>query len=261
MREKALQESKREVSVGEKIPAPTDNISLSAKMLVITDNSSLAEKMAAEGFPVLGILTEANRSDSFKGVKYLCEGTESLTEEYLEKVYRRYRNLPCDILETERCLIRETTEEDVDAFYRVYAEPSVTAYMEDLFADRDEEIDYIRQYRKNMYEFCDFGIWTVLLKETGEIIGRAGFALREGYEEPELGFLIGVPWQGKGFATEVCEAILQYGAEELGFTQVQALVEPENAVSIKLLQNLGFTNAGECEDKGKQYLQFLKELS
>lgn len=229
--------------------------------LVITDNSALAEKMAAEGFPVLGILTETNRSDTFKGVKFLCEGTESLTEAYLEKVCRRYRNLPCDILETERCLIRETTEADVDAFYRIYAEPSVTAYMEDLFADRDEQIDYIRQYRKNMYEFCDFGIWTVLLRETGEVIGRAGFALREGYEEPELGFLIGVPWQGKGVAMEVCEAILQYGAEELGFTKVQALVEPENTISVKLLQKLGFTSAGACEDKGKQYLQFLKELS
>ncbi len=247
MSEKAFGENKRDASTGE-------------KMLVITDNAALAEKMAAEGFPVLGILTEANRTDSFKGVKYLCEDTESLTEAYLDKVYRRYKGLSCDILETERCLIRETTEEDVDAFYRIYAEPTVTAYMENLFTDRDEEIDYIRQYRKSMYEFCDFGIWTVLEKNTGEVIGRAGFALREGFEEPEIGFLIGVPWQGKGLATEVCEAVLRYGAEELEFEKVQALAEPENEVSIKLLQKLGFVDNGECEDKGKTYRQFLKEL-
>lgn len=226
--------------------------------LVITDDSAYAEKMAAEGFPVLGILTEANRSDAFTGVKYLCEGTESLTEAYLDKVYRRYKGLPCDIVETERCLIRETTEADVDAFYRIYEDASVTAYMEDLFIDRDEQIDYIRQYRKNMYEFCDFGIWTVLLKETGEIIGRAGFALREGYEEPELGFLIGVPWQGQGLATEVCEAILKYGAEELEFHTVRALAEDGNDASVRLLQKLGFIKTGTYEDKGKQYLLFFK---
>ena len=246
--------------------APVKKIQISTNVnftwnekLLITENTSLAEQMAAEGFPVLGILTEANRADTFKGVKYLCEGTESLTEEYLEKVYRRYKGLPCDILETERCLVRETAKEDVDAFFRIYAEPAVKVYMDDLFSDREEQIEYILQYRKSMYEFCDFGIWTVILKETGEIIGRAGFALREGYEEPELGFVIGVPWQKHGLATEVCEAILKYGVEELEFTRVQALAAPDNTTSHKLLQKLGFVCMGECEEKGKKYLQFLKK--
>lgn len=227
-------------------------------ILSVTDIALLARKLAAAGVPVLGILTEGNRTESFAGVRYLAEGFEDIEADYLERVYRRYKKLPWNILETKRCIIRETVESDVDAFYRIYADSSVTQYMEPLFADRAEELAYTTQYRASMYEFYGFGIWTVLLKETGEIIGRAGLDLREGFAEPELGFVIGVPWQRQGLAGEVCEAILAYGKEELGFTDVQALVQPGNRISLSLLRKLGFTQAGEWEKDGVRYLRYLR---
>ena len=229
-------------------------------VLFITDCSGTAETMARQGAPVLGVLTEANKQEAFSGVKYLCEGTEPLEPEYLERVYRRYKELPWHILETQRCIVRETTEADVDIFYKMYAEPSITAYMENLFEDRAKEIQYVKQYREYMYEFYGFGIWTVLWKETGEIIGRIGLTVREGYEEPELGFMLGVPWQKKGLAEEVCLAVLHYGKAALEFESVQALVEPGNEASVKLLDKLGFVCEGSCADKGKVYDWFRKML-
>ena len=142
----------------------------------------------------------------------------------------------------------------MDAFYGIYAHPSVTAYMEDLFSDRDRELAYTRDYIKNIYELYGFGVWTVLLRETGEVIGRAGLSYREGFEDPELGFLIAVPWQGRGLATEVCRAILTFGKEELEFTKVIAFVMPENAVSCHLLQKLGFQEKEEVRLLGKRHL-------
>lgn len=47
--------------------------------------------------------------------------------------------------------------------------------------------------------------------ENGEaraVVGRAGVSHREGFPNPELVFLIGVPWQGRGYAAEVCGVIL-----------------------------------------------------
>ena len=41
---------------------------------------------------------------------------------------------------------------------------------------------------------------------------------------PELGFVIGVPWQRQGYADEVCSAILRYEGKDIGFKQIQALV-------------------------------------
>lgn len=225
--------------------------------LFVTDCPEVAQKLSAADFPVLGILRKENKDDSFSGVRYLAEGWESITPAYLERVYRRCRGLPWQILETKRCLLRETIEADVDAFYRIYAEPSITAFMENLFADREEELRYTADYRKNMYEFYGYGIWSVILKETGEIIGRAGLDMRRGFEEPELGFVIGVPWQRQGLAEEVCRAILRYGKEELGFTTVRALTEQENEASLVLLKKLGFVPDGAYEEMGKAYLQYV----
>lgn len=229
-------------------------------VLYLTDNADFAISLAEEGLPVLGLLHDRNRQESFGQVQFLVEGAEDITADYLERVYRRCVGLPWEIMETKRCILRETTEEDLDAFYRIYAEPSITRYMENLFEDREKERAYIAQYRKNMYGFYGFGIWTVQLKETGEIIGRAGLDMRAGFEEPELGFLIGVPWQGRGLAKEVCEAILFYAKAALEFTQVQAMTEPENEVSLMLLHKLGFTPAGEYVKGDITYLRFLKTL-
>ncbi len=226
--------------------------------LFVTDCPKIAERLSTANFPVLGILLEENKAASFSGVRYLAEGWESITPSYLERVYRRCRGLPWQILETKRCILRETIEADVDAFYRIYEEPSITAFMENLFADREEEIRYTADYRKNIYEFYGYGIWSVILKETGEVIGRAGLDMRRGFEEPELGFVIGVLWQRRGIAEEVCRAILRYGEEELGFTRVQALTEQENRASLALLKKLGFVFAGVYEEMGKEYLRYIK---
>lgn len=132
----------------------------------------------------------------------------------------------------------------MDSFYQIYAEPQITKYMEDLFADREDEIAYVRDYRENVYGFYGYGMWTVLLKD-GTVIGRAGISWREGSDLPELGFVIGVPWQRQGYAYEVCRAILDHAYEELGLTQVQALVMKENGESAALCEKLGFTESGE----------------
>ena len=227
--------------------------------LWITDDPSLARDLAARGRAVLAILSEGG--GDFSGVKYLCEGLEELDATYLDRVYRRYAGIPWDILETERCYLRETTEEDVDAFYEIYREPSITQYMEDLFPDRDQEIAYTRDYIRNVYEFYGFGVWTVCLKGTGQVIGRAGLSYREGFDEAELGFVIGLPWQRRGIAEEVCRAALSFGREELGFQTVIAFAEPENTVSVRLLKRLGFTPAGEEILRGLVHGMFRIRLS
>lgn len=229
-------------------------------VLYLTDNGKLAARLTEKKYAVLGILHEGNKEDSFGKVRFLVEGAEDITADYLERVYRRYVGLPWGILETERCILRETTEEDLDAFYGIYADPAITRYMENLYEDREKERAYIGQYRENMYGFYGFGIWTVLLKETGEIIGRAGLDMRAGFEEPELGFLIGVPWQGRGLAEEICKGILFYAKAALEFTHVQAMVEPENEVSHILLNKLGFTPVGEFVDRDITYQRFVREL-
>ncbi len=226
--------------------------------IFVTNDAAQARGLAAEGQAVLGILTEENRSESFEGVKFLTEEFDEKDAVYLERVYRRYAGLPWTILETERLLVRESTVADVDAFYEIYKEPGVSRFMHDLAVDREEQIRYMEQYRENMYGFYEFGIWTVILKATGEVIGRAGFAMHEGFLEPEIGFVIGVPWQRQGYAKEVCQAILEYGGRELYFEEVLGFVEPENEASTCLLKQLGFLEFSEHVEKERKYTRYIK---
>lgn len=228
--------------------------------LWIVDNGTRVQELLEQGCPVLVWLHEDNRDQDFSGVRYACENIGELDFDYLEKVYRRYVGIPWDILTTERCLVRETTKEDLDALYAIYAEPSVTRYTEGLYPERVQEEAYLEDYTENMYYFYNYGVWTICDKATGRVIGRAGFSNREGYEDPELGFVIGVPWQGCGYATEVCRALLQYGKEELEFERVQMLVMPENRVSLRLAEKLGFHRQDRMIWEGILYERLLLKL-
>lgn len=225
----------------------------------MTDDAEEAARLRDRGEAVLIYFHEDNRAQDFSGFVYGVEEPENLEADYVERVYRRLKGMPWEILETERCLIRETIPEDVDAFYGIYSEPSVTEFMEDLYPDREQEKTYIREYIEKVYTYYEFGIWTVVEKEKGVVIGRAGFSYRAGYDEPEMGFVIGVPWQRQGYAEEVCRAILSFGWEKLEFERVQVLVEVCNEASLNLCDKLGFRAVEELTMNGRQYFRLILE--
>ena len=235
----------------------TEALETEPAVLYVTDDAQTARSLRERGEAVLIYLHGDGREQDFSDFLYAVEDPENLDPEYVDKVYRRLRGLPWDILETERCLIRETTPEDVDDFFRIYSAPAITRYMEGLYPEPEQEKQYIREYIEKVYTFYEFGVWTVVERESGAVIGRAGFAIREGYADPELGFIIGVPWQRKGYAEEVCRATLDYGWRELGFEQVQALVEPGNEVSLRLCGKLGFREEERVELQGKLYVRLI----
>ena len=97
--------------------------------------------------------------------------------------------------------------------------------------------------------------------EPGTLIGRIGFsavtsereaeasALGVGDIDADFGFLVAASCRGTGAAEEVCSAILRYGFEELGFSRVTADADPLNRASIRLLEKLGFREAGKTGEK------------
>jgi len=219
----------------------SENISSNEKgsTLYVCDDSSVAKKLSEAGENVIALLIEENSNQDFSFCKYAIMDASACELEFFEGVLKRFLGLPWDILETQRCLIRETTVEDVDAFYELYKDKEITEYMENLFEDRDEEIEYTKSYIKNVYEFYGFGMWTIVEKASGKIIGRAGVSYREGYELPELGFMIGKAYWRQGYAYEVCYAIANYMHENYEMEQIQIFIEPKNTPSILLAKKLG----------------------
>ena len=221
--------------------------------LFITDNAACQMILKSNKLPVIVYLHEKNTNEIFSHAEYAIEQIEEVEYESLKLAYLRLTGQPWTILTTDRCEVRETTAEDADSFYEIYKEPSITRYMEDLYNDKAAEVAYIQDYIRNVYAFYGYGMWTVLEKSSGKVIGRAGISWREGFDIPELGFVIAVPYQHQGYAYEVCNAILEYGKTELGFTCIQALVMEENESSKSLCRKLGFKYSSKVVVDNVQY--------
>lgn len=224
-------------------------------ILYAVKNSKVAGELAAQGKPVLGVLTKENQNEAFTGVKYLCEEEALSDREYLDRICCRMQKIPCFILSTERCIIRETTEEDAEDFYRIYDDPAAKAYMEPLYENPVDEKIYLQNYRENIYGFYEYGIWTVTDKKSDRVIGRAGLdpveipgITKEGGTVPQLGYIIGKEYRGRGIAEEVCREILNYGFEKLGFSRIYALTHKDNSASVHLLCKLQFTKKGPSKE-------------
>ena len=227
----------------EALPFRTEDADTAGTLFVCDDPDRL-RTMREQGFAVIALQHAGNASEKFPGAAYVFSEPEEVDLDSYVKAWQRLRGLPWDILETKRLKLRETTTDDLDALYEIYAMPGMTDYMEGLFPDPADERRYLSDYIRNVYGLLGFGVWTVLEKETGDVIGRCGFSMRNGFERIELGFLIGTRWQNRGYAQEACRAALRYGRDFLGIDTVQALVKEGNDVSVHILENLGFVKNG-----------------
>lgn len=233
----------------------------SPDVLYVSDDKETVARFLKEKRNIAVMFHKGNRKENFSGVSYGVELSRLLTKGVFERIYQRFYGIPWTILQTKRCLVREITIQDVDALYEIYKEPSITRYMENLYEDREKEREYTKKYIANVYGFYGYGIWIVEDKESGEIIGRAGIEQKE-EDCPELGYMISASCQGKGYAYEVCRAILQYAGKELGILKIISQVQKGNEASVKLLKKLGFyrkEETREAEGVLEKYEIFLKK--
>lgn len=210
----------------------------------ITETAEEAAYFDASHIPYIVWLNDGNRGKSFPCGAYCVERLSDIDAQYLERVYRRFKGLPWDIAETPRLRIREITTNDVMRLYELYRDESVVRYMDSLFPEPEQEIAYTEEYIKNVYGFYGYGMWVLEEKESGTVIGRAGLEYREGFDGLELGYMLGVKYQHKGYAYEACSAILAYGVKELGQKEYCSFVNKDNTASIRLCERLGFVRNG-----------------
>lgn len=189
---------------------------------------------------------------------FLVEGFEEVDYYFLERVYQRKHGIPWRVIETKRCYLREMTLDDLDDLYEMYEDAAITKYMEPLY-ERKKEEEYTRAYIANMYHFYGYGMWLVKDEATDTLIGRAGLNNLEidGENFLEMGYAIKVPCQRKGYATEVCEAIIAYAkGAGLGYEKLHCFVQEENEASLALLHRLGFTYCRKLWRNGREMLLY-----
>ena len=153
----------------------------------------------------------------------------------------RRAGIPVEIAVTERLLIRETILSDVPALYEIWKQPHVGDYIRPLQPTLEEELEFMEAYIRHAYAFYDFGLWTVVERYSGEIIGRAGLFPSEILEDAvELGYMIAPQYQRQGYATECGCTILSYAAEVLDMEELHLLADVRNQASVRTAEKLGF---------------------
>lgn len=219
-------------------------------ILYITDSPICYAKLCMAGLDALIAIDNASDTEFFQNAKYFVLDVWDADFDYFDKVFRRIHNIPWEIARTNRLTIRETVEDDVTDFIKIYSDREITRFTEGLYEESAERA-YITEYRQKVYACQEFGIWTVI-NEHGSVIGRAGLSTREGIDGVEIGFLIGKEYQNKGYATEALQAILDY-AKINSLDPINALVMPDNDKSRRLLKRLGFTCRDEVTVNGVLY--------
>jgi RimJ/RimL family protein N-acetyltransferase len=115
------------------------------------------------------------------------------------------------------------------------------------FTRAEMEAD-LERYERHWQEH-GFGLWAAEEKESGALIGRVGLAYHRVWpKNPEVGWLIDTPWQGRGLATEAGDACLRYGFDELGFERIVSICTADNEASRRVMEKLGLRLWQEIND-------------
>jgi RimJ/RimL family protein N-acetyltransferase len=144
------------------------------------------------------------------------------------------------VLETERLILRAPRLEDAKAIAVLANDRRVaenTARIPHPYKLADAEL-FITSVDKGEGEAA-----FVVAQRDGAIMGAAGIAKLDG-ETAEIGYWLGVPYWGKGYATEAARAVIDYAFEELDHATLHAGARVTNPASRRVLEKCGFQWSG-----------------
>lgn len=157
-------------------------------------------------------------------------------------------NIP--IIKTERLILREFRESDLDAYYQMCSDQEVMRYIgTGKVLSRAESWRSMASVIGHWY-FRGYGLWAVEEQKSGEMIGRIGCWKPEGWIGLEVGWSLRRDFWGYGFATEAGKASMDFAFTKLQQSHVISLIRPDNKASIKVAEKLGEKLEGEIEVLG-----------
>jgi [ribosomal protein S5]-alanine N-acetyltransferase len=148
---------------------------------------------------------------------------------------------PAALPETTRLILRRFTLDDAAFIRELVNDP---AWIRNIGNRNVQTLEEARAYLTKgplaMYGREGFGLYAVILKESGATIGMCGLVKRAGLEDVDLGFAFLPEHRGRGYAIESATAVRDYATFNLGLKRLVAIVSPANLPSIRLLEKLGF---------------------
>ena len=152
------------------------------------------------------------------------------------------------MIETERLILREYTLDDFDALYEILSDPETMQHYPAPF-DEARTRRWIEWNLEN-YERYGFGLWAVVLKETGEMIGDCGITIQNIDREmlPEIGYHIHKKYWRRGFAKEAARAVRDWAFRNTDYDRIFSYMKYTNVASSSTALANGLKKVREYPD-------------
>ena len=159
--------------------------------------------------------------------------------------------MPTDpILKTERTVVERVALSDASFFFKLMNSPGWRRFIGDRgLADVEAARGVVCDAYLKVYAEHGFGYYVIRDTNDRAPMGIAGFLKKPTLSNPDFGFAMLPEYQGQGLAGEACAAILDFGIRTFGFPALDAVTQPDNLKSIRLLEQLDFRAAGRLESE------------
>lgn len=157
---------------------------------------------------------------------------------------------PFPRLETERLVLRQIDNKDVDELHEILGDDEVAKF--DYFypvKSKSEVMKFIERYKEEL-EKSEEVTWGIALKDSNKLIGTCCFGnFDDGARRTEIGYDIAQDHWNKGYATEALEAIISFGFNIINLNRIEATITPGNDASVKVLKKLNFVQEGIVRER------------
>jgi RimJ/RimL family protein N-acetyltransferase len=146
-------------------------------------------------------------------------------------------------LTTDRLILRQWRDDDLDGFAAINADPEVMRYIADgSVRDREETAAKLRKFVEHWDKY-GFGLFAVEPRDGGGLLGFTGLAVPDFLPEVlpavEIGWRLSRRSWGHGYATEAATAALRFGFEGCGLDRIISIRHVDNARSRRVMEKIG----------------------
>jgi RimJ/RimL family protein N-acetyltransferase len=159
-------------------------------------------------------------------------------------------------IETERLVLRSFRAGDLDAHAATLGDEEVMRHIGGKPLNREDSWRRLLS-GVGMWSLIGMGAWAVERKSDGRMVGHCGFFQFERdmepsiRGEPEMGWILDRAAHGQGIAFEACSAALGWAEQAIAAPSYPAIIDRENASSMRLAERLGFVRQADATYRGE----------
>ena len=148
---------------------------------------------------------------------------------------------PFKNLESKRLLLRRIIETDVDEIFELRSNPETMKFIpRPLAKTKEDALVHFKTIDENIENNKCIN-WAITLKGNPKLIGIIGhYRIQPENHRCEIGYMILPQYNEQGIVSEAIKMILEYGFNDLQMHSIEAVIDPENKASERVLQKNGF---------------------